>query len=1266
MKKHKKKNKQDQQTAPVQQAPVPAAQSLSDDNGEIMQLDLDAVMQRTDGETAQSSEEPITTPTPEEPMKSAPIRVNLTPDLPVSPAQPTPDELPVLDVFAAQQDSEAPIERAAPTPDELPLDELAAEQEPEAPTKEATPTAEENPPADAVPVLAPAPAPAIEVLSLPEKQPEEKPQLNVFPGDDKYSTSRYLTLPQFDSPELHIALPEELSLPTGKRMMDLKMPELKLEPDDGTRQLRMASQEASSKSTESAAPLTMEISEQAAPAAAKKEESNAALTLELTEETAPPEEPPAQRSIPAEPARSEAPDTTPDTDLLAAVDAFLAYSPFADVTPIRVGKVETPTLPPEEPDEEPALPAPQAEAADPAQPLSLQMELPEAAPAPAPALVAAEDTTRSTQPQAEAAPDEDPEFDLFGSIERILSHSMFTEAAVARTPAPIAEPEELLPEASAEEPIIEEAPFDEPSEPEPETPAAAEPEEASPAEEAPELPWQMPEESPAEEQMVLPWETEEEAFPAAEEPVLPNTEAAAAKTSVAAAQEEAPADEPPAEEAPMEEPAEQIPPTEEPAEEIPPAEEPRPMTLLEQLMAIATPVELGKGRPAPVPELDDLPPTAPQAAASDLPELDLLEVVQPKPSTTPTPATPTPAEPTKREKQAPAHRKAGPAVKTSPVLSSEAATATEAATILAGQTAQAVRKAARKTAAQQTEPQPRTVPAAPQKRERPAAEPEPVVLDPAEAYKKYCRAYGSLGSRFVIVVILTVLSLFFTVYAGLGWRFLPELFNGGLTAYLLLVLMLASILVSTNVWKDALAGLRERKFRLDALLLLAALLTALDVFPAAHAARVPFCAVVQLLLCFSLWGKYNSYIAKITSMRVLREVQKPIGIVEVQDVMKGHRGILRAAGNIEQFMKRFEKTPQLDRVMALYAPVAAVLSLVLALVISLTAKTEFLWTASLLLLAGLPLAGFVGYSRAFNRLSKRLDESDAVLCGWHGAALFGGKHTILISDADIFPRGSLTLNGFKVLKGNPDRVIGYAEATIRASECALSPLFENLLEQQNARHYNADQFRFYDNGGFGATVNGEEILVGSGDFMRRMGVHMEAGMRVQQAVYVSVGGELAGVFAVRYTAPESVYRGLSAICRNRHFKTTLITRCFLGTPAFLEAKFNIPTNNISYPGTKERLRLSETEHHGGSEQGAILAEDSFGAFAEAAAGGRQLHGCSWAALILALVSGLISFVLMAVLAALGAQDTANTLNLLLYFVIWAVPTLLLTGWADKY
>ena len=539
------------------------------------------------------------------------------------------------------------------------------------------------------------------------------------------------------------------------------------------------------------------------------------------------------------------------------------------------------------------------------------------------------------------------------------------------------------------------------------------------------------------------------------------------------------------------------------------------------------------------------------------------------------------------------------------------------------------------------------------------------MLDPEAAYRKYCKEFGSMGSRFITVLILSVLSLFFSLYAGLGWHFLPELFNGGLTAYLLMILMLVSCFLASNVWQNALQGLQQWSFPLDALLLLAGLFTALDTFPAAHAGRVPMCAVVQVLLCFSLWGKYNEYMAKITSMRVLREVREPIGIVEVQDLMKGHRGILRSGGDIPQFMKRFERTPQLERVMTAYAPVAAALSLVLGLIISITAKTGFLWTVALLLCASLPLAGFIGYSRAFYRLSRRLDESDVVLCGWHGAALFGGKHTILVSDADIFPKGSLTLNGFKIFKGNTDRVIGYAAAAVRASESALAPLFDELLEMHNGRHYNVDQFRFYDSGGIGAQIGNETVLVGTGEFMRRMGVHMDSGMRVQQAAYVSVDGELAGVFAIRYAAPEAVQRGLTAIGRNRHFKTTLITRCFLGTPAFLRSKFNIPAGNLSYPSTKERLRLSEATVKS-DEQGAILAEDSFGAFAEAAAGGRQLHSCAFASMWLALGSGLISFLLMAILAGLGATETASTLNLLLYLALWAIPTVLLTAWAERY
>jgi hypothetical protein len=299
-------------------------------------------------------------------------------------------------------------------------------------------------------------------------------------------------------------------------------------------------------------------------------------------------------------------------------------------------------------------------------------------------------------------------------------------------------------------------------------------------------------------------------------------------------------------------------------------------------------------------------------------------------------------------------------------------------------------------------------------------------------------------------------------------------------------------------------------------------------------------------------------------------------------------------------------------------------------------------------------------------VSQRLSLSHAALCGDYGAEVFGGEHAILIGDDDIFPPGSLSLNGFKVYNGNMDQIIAYAAAASRRSGSALAPVFDDLLNTHNGRHYNVDSFRFYDSGGIGAVILDDVVLLGSLDFMRRMGVHMDPGTKVRQAVYASVNGELAAVFAVRYAPPENIRRGLASIAGNRHFKGILVTRTFLGTPSFLKAKFGVPNGAFDYPSTKERLRLSETELKNSGAQGAILSQDSFTGFAQSAAGGRVLRSASVLSGILAFLGGLIGLLLMGVLAALPAYETATATNVLFYVAAWLAPTLLLTAWGRRF
>ena len=565
---------------------------------------------------------------------------------------------------------------------------------------------------------------------------------------------------------------------------------------------------------------------------------------------------------------------------------------------------------------------------------------------------------------------------------------------------------------------------------------------------------------------------------------------------------------------------------------------------------------------------------------------------------------------------------------------------------------------------------PRPNPVAGQPRQKkPTSRPSTAEVDtlrPDEAYHVYGKKLGSTGTRLIVAAFVTLLTVFVTLYASLGWNFLPQALGSSVIAYALLALMLVTAALAYDVFKDAARKLKKLQFTPALLVALTAVAAAIDAVQAASADRVPLCTAVCVLIVFLLWDKYDGIMGILTTLRVVRDAKAPIGIVEVQDIMKGSVGLTRAEGSVDDFMAKYETKAPTAKFAQIYVPIAAAICVAAAAVIAAKNGVPFLWTLTLMLLGSIPPVGILNFGRLFSILAKRLGDSKAALCGWYGAETFGGDHAILVSDEDIFPEGCIKLNGIKFITQNADRVVGYAAATAKAAGIGLYSALDEELRSRNARRYHVDRYRFYEGGGIGAEVAGDIVLMGTLDFMRSMGVHMEGGVRLKQAVYTSVNGELAAVFAIKLTPRDSVRRGLSAIADNRHFKTIFATRNFLLTPKTIGEKYDISLANTAYPSAKERARLSETKLKKDGKQGALLADGEFGAFADAAAGGRVLKSAVRFSILLAILNGLVGAILMAVLTSGGGFESATALNLLLFQIIWSIPTLLLTGWTRRY
>ena len=544
-------------------------------------------------------------------------------------------------------------------------------------------------------------------------------------------------------------------------------------------------------------------------------------------------------------------------------------------------------------------------------------------------------------------------------------------------------------------------------------------------------------------------------------------------------------------------------------------------------------------------------------------------------------------------------------------------------------------------------------------------EPEVVYPSPAEACAAYSKV-GTLRIRLMLSVILFLTSACLLVLSQFPIANLD--LTGHLRAFsiTMLALFLVQSLLSPEVYVRGVYQALKLRFDLMTLLSLTAAVCAADSFFAVAQGRAPFCTAPSLALLMALWSVSLEKSAKRRTLKTVLSMDARVAAVKEEKAWHGLDCIFRQEGNLDDFTAMLETPDAAQKVMRVYAPLAAAVTAGLAALAMLRGGSSFLWAWAALLAAALPAGGFLACYRPFSILSQRLRRSGAAICGWRGAKILSGECGIVIQDNDLFPKANISMNGMKMYSDMPIRqVVGYATAVVQAAGSGLLPLFEELMKNENGRRYTADSFRQYEGGGLGAEIRGDVVLLGSLPFMRLMGVHVPEGTRVQSAVYISVNKELTGVFALTYAPSASAKSGLQSVVRSPGLTPLLATRDFMITPALVKKRYKVPSDRLEFPVVAERARLSAPEAGSHGRQGALMARDSFASFAAAVTGGRLLRRTVHSAVLVSLLSGILGTGLMCVLTYLDATEAASALNLLLYQLLWQIPTLLITGLVGK-
>lgn len=481
---------------------------------------------------------------------------------------------------------------------------------------------------------------------------------------------------------------------------------------------------------------------------------------------------------------------------------------------------------------------------------------------------------------------------------------------------------------------------------------------------------------------------------------------------------------------------------------------------------------------------------------------------------------------------------------------------------------------------------------------------------------------------------------------------------------ILLFCLAATALLCRHVFVKGFSMLRRRRCVSELLVSLSALAAAGDCILCSslteRSVAAPYAAVSCLALVFAQWGVRRECRGDYDMFRcAAMDSEPPYLITDTQ------RGACKQRGAVPGFYT----TAARDNISTLWQtallPVFGVAAFVFAGLSSLGQgrKGDFLLNLSAILAAAATFSLPLCWSLPWSRLAGHLQKTGAAVAGWSGARKISRRRSMIVTDGDLFPPGTIRLNGRKVYGEDPVKALSYGASMARAAGCGLERMFNNLIRSEGGAYEPVEDFSFYEEGGYSGMIHGESVLMGTGSFLRKMDVRLPGDVNLKTGVFLAVDKHLIAVFAVKYNPAENVDFALKMMRRSR-ILPILASRDPNITPALIRRKFSKGVK-LEYPSLTDRVALSEAEKDRDLPR-ALLFREGLLPYAETVAGSLRLCKAVRWATALSLLGSWTGTLLTFYLVSLGAYSLMNPLALELFLLLWTLPALLMAGWTGRY
>ncbi|MBQ9661708.1 MAG: hypothetical protein IJV40_00995 [Oscillospiraceae bacterium] len=476
------------------------------------------------------------------------------------------------------------------------------------------------------------------------------------------------------------------------------------------------------------------------------------------------------------------------------------------------------------------------------------------------------------------------------------------------------------------------------------------------------------------------------------------------------------------------------------------------------------------------------------------------------------------------------------------------------------------------------------------------------------------RYYGSqvtmLRMRFQIgLVLLAILA-----YITLGFPLSGMLKTAKVASAMCLGLQLTIMLLCLDIVTNAAVNLVRRRFGADALAVLACVISSFDALSVAVGGfgnpHIPLCLFSSLALMGVLFSALLSARGLRKATRV-PAIGKRVYCVTAEEGVRGGGDLtlLKSVRPSAGFVRRAEEAPPDEALFNRTALIQLLAAIVLSLLTAVVKHSvgDMLYILSAILSCAVPVTALLAFALPFFIGSERIFSSGAAVAGWSGIHDIGCSRNLIVTDRDLFPEETIAIETVRIFADDSaERVIGFAGTMIAASGSGLAPCFAELMEKNNCRMRQVEDFQWLSGGGLQGRIEGSTVLCGSSDLMQLMNVKVPYRLVDRTTVLLAIDGVLYGIFKINYTGLPEIRTALQElIASNRH--PIFAIRDFNITPEMLHEVFDVATDGYDFPPYGDRFRISEAKPSETSKVSAVICREGLGPLTHLADTGRSMY-----------------------------------------------------------